>query len=313
MSQSKLTFPGFVWLDVVDPTPEEMSGLEANLKLPREAVEDCLEPEHLPKFEDFGEFRFLLLRAYDQSCAPDADCVRDLTRKLAVFISPKMVITVHRQAMPFFTALLTKYGIKAEGSSSLSPDLLLLDFISSVVHTYDKPVMDCMDQLENLEQVLFGAKNRGKFHLKSGYYLKRRASVFKRMLRTTAEPLNSLAATGRDVAKSSVFRNVREHMDSIYFYADEITDTMDSMLNLQLSMASQRTNEASHRTNEVIRVLTIFSMFFLPINFIAAVYGMNFESLPGIKSDYGHYIIVAVMVFIEMLVFVWIRRKGWLK
>ncbi|HEY1078684.1 MAG TPA: CorA family divalent cation transporter, partial [Bdellovibrio sp.] len=73
------------------------------------------------------------------------------------------------------------------------------------------------------------------------------------------------------------------------------------------------TNEASYRTNEVMRVLTVFSIFFLPLNFIAGVYGMNFENMPELKAPNGYYMTLAVMAFVVVSITYWMYKKGWLK
>jgi magnesium transporter len=305
VTQSRHEFQGFHWLDVVDPSRADLTELGKTYGLHAEAIEDCLQPEHLPKYEDFEEIQFLILRAYDEESPETADRVQALTRKIAVFTGPGFILTVHRKALPFLTALIGKFS----GKSEVREEKVLLDLIAAVIHTYDRPVMDCLDRLEKVEEEIFKHGQQLKFSTKKAYLLKRRATVFKRMLRASAEPLNSMLADG-PMARHS--RGVREHIDNIYFYADDVTDTLESLLTLQISLASQRTNEASYRTNEVMRILTIFSVFFLPINFIASLYGMNFDWMPELKSPYGYPIVIGAMVVVVLALYVWMKRKGWL-
>ncbi len=82
---------------------------------------------------------------------------------------------------------------------------------------------------------------------------------------------------------------VREPLDKHIYYADDIHEEITGLLNLHLALMAQRTNEASFRTNEVMRVLTVFSIFFLPLNFIAGIYGMNFENMPELKAANGYF------------------------
>ncbi|NJL24415.1 MAG: hypothetical protein HC902_04095 [Calothrix sp. SM1_5_4] len=132
------------------------------------------------------------------------------------------------------------------------------------------------------------------------------------MLRATVEPVNRIMARA-EVGLMPEFQNVKDEIDGIFFYADEIAESMASLLNLHISLEGQKTNEASRRTNEVMRVLTIFSCFFLPINFIAGIYGMNFENMPELKSEYGYYLVLAGMAGVSLAIFLWFRSKGWLK
>ncbi|MFN8944825.1 MAG: CorA family divalent cation transporter [Pseudobdellovibrionaceae bacterium] len=85
------------------------------------------------------------------------------------------------------------------------------------------------------------------------------------------------------------------------------------MIHLHVSISSHKINELSHKTNEIIRVLTIFSVFFLPLNFIAGVYGMNFEFMPELKSPLGYPIVIGAMVFVVLSLLVWFWKRRWLQ
>jgi magnesium transporter len=76
-------------------------------------------------------------------------------------------------------------------------------------------------------------------------------------------------------------------------------------MNLSLSMAS-------NRTNDVMRVLTIFSMFLLPLNVVTGIYGMNFELMPELKNPLGYPMALGLMLLLEIVIFVWFRKRGWL-
>lgn len=95
----------FIWIDVTAPSREELERLAKEYGLHEESLQDCLDPEHLPKMEKIGQTTFLLLRAWDQTSKPDDDTLRRVTRKLAVFLSDRALITAHRAELPFVTAL----------------------------------------------------------------------------------------------------------------------------------------------------------------------------------------------------------------
>ena len=69
---------------------------------------------------------------------------------------------------------------------------------------------------------------------------------------------------------------------------------------------------ASQRTNEVMRVLTVFSAFFLPLTFLVGVYGMNFRFMPELEQRWGYPAVLGLMGVISLVIFVWFRRRGWL-
>jgi magnesium transporter len=189
---------------------------------------------------------------------------------------------------------------------------VLIDLIRGAFASYEKPIDHALNLLERFEMGVFGAEGSSPFEVQQGYYLKRQASVFKRMLRLSMDLLPRIAGATPEPG-SPVFQDLREEAEAQSFYADDLMEGVNGLLNLHISMASQRTNEASHRTNEVVRVLTIFSVFLLPLNLVVGFYGMNFEHLSGLRSEHGVLILSASMVLKAIGIWIWFRHKGWLE
>ncbi|HEX5962233.1 MAG TPA: CorA family divalent cation transporter, partial [Gemmatimonadales bacterium] len=94
--------------------------------------------------------------------------------------------------------------------------------------------------------------------------------------------------------------------ESMYSYAEELVEDVNNLLSIQLALAS-------HRTNEVVRVLTVFSVFFLPLTFIVGIYGMNFEFMPELRKHWGYPAVLAGMGLVTLIIYLWFRRRGWLR
>ena len=109
--------------------------------------------------------------------------------------------------------------------------------------------------------------------------------------------------TGR---AATLFRDVQENVESYHFYADELLDDANTLLNVQLALAA-------HRTNEVMRVLTVFSVFFLPLTFIVGVYGMNFQFMPELQRALGLSRGARGHGLVSLAIYLWFRRRGWLR
>jgi magnesium transporter len=92
----------------------------------------------------------------------------------------------------------------------------------------------------------------------------------------------------------------------MHAYADELLEEVNSLLSIQLALAS-------HRTNEVVRVLTVFSVFFLPLTFIVGIYGMNFDFMPELRQRWGYPAVLAGMGAVTLAIYLWFRRRGWLR
>jgi magnesium transporter len=306
---------GFHWLDVVDPSRVELEAIAKKYGLHPTSVQDCLDPEHLPKYERMENLGFVILRAYDEASPHDADTVQELTRKVALFWADAFLITVHRKEQPYLTQVQDRFKerCRVRPPKAGEPPLVQLfgDLIRAVILSYEKPVDVALSQLELLEMGVFEARGAQPFEIREGYFLKRKAFVFKRMLRATLDLLPKMTAgLSLDPAQQ---QDLREGADSLHYYTDELTESVTSLLNLHISLASQRTNEASHRTNEVVRVLTIFSVFLLPLNLLTGIYGMNFDHMPELKWAFGYPMVLLTMVVVTGSIYLWFRRQGWLK
>jgi magnesium transporter len=126
----------------------------------------------------------------------------------------------------------------------------------------------------------------------------------KRMLWRSHEMLQRITPTAE--AMLPHYTDVKEQAEGLHFYADELTDYATNLTGLQLALASQK-------TNQVMRILTVFSAFFLPLTFIVGVYGMNFEHMPELPWRYGYAMVWLVMLAVTAGIWLWFRRRGWLK
>jgi magnesium transporter len=136
------------------------------------------------------------------------------------------------------------------------------------------------------------------------YFLKRKASVFKRVLHLTLDALPKLSGLAED--HPPLLEDLKDEAHRLAFYADELAENVNNLLNLHVALAS-------HRTNEVMRVLTVLSVFFLPLTFIVGVYGMNFDVMPELGWKWGYPAVLVFMAGVTLWTFLWARRKGYLR
>jgi magnesium transporter len=293
---------GFKWLDVVQPTTEELDQLAETHGLHATAVKDCLDPEHLPKFERYGDLTFIIMRAFDEVSEPHSETIQQITRKIAVFFTDKYFITIHRKDQPFFARLREEHLQRAK-TREVRLSYVLTDLVNAVVSTYEKPLEEAEHTIEQFEDSLFDSK-RANPPLQEIHVLKRRVNLMKRLLWQTMGVIHKLKPPFE--RNAPLFQDASENAESYHFYADELLEEVNNLLGIHLSMAS-------HKTNEVMRVLTVFSAFFLPLTFIVGVYGMNFEHMPELKSKYGYLAVMLVMLGVSATIFIWFRRRGWLR
>ena len=295
----------FIWVDVENPSPLELEALAERYLLPYHAVQDCMEPEHLPKFERFGDLNFVILRSFDDQSGVDADTIQELTRKIAIFEHRDMILSIHRSRQLGLEEVKSAWKTKASISEPCEGHLILLDLLAASIRSFAKPINQNRDILEKFETRVF--EHDGDT-FEDGYFLKRRANTFKRMLHLLMDIQPSLAAEYKENA--SALQDLRENSERLYYYAEEFYDNVNNLVNLHLTLSSHRMTEASHKTNEVMRILTVFSVFFMPLNLITGIYGMNFENMPELKWPFGYAMAIGIMLTTTSAVAVYFYRKG---
>lgn len=296
-----------LWLDLTAPSEEELRQLEAEYGILSNWLDAATEVGHLPKFEKVGNTTFLIIRGFDQECTTSDDNLRKTTGKVAIFLGDRFLITLHRKEQPFLQKIKSAYK---DSKEEIFLQVLLLEIIQGAIESYRPLLSQAELRIEDFERSVL----EGKLHTKKWREIlraKSRLSVAKRML------IHSLQVVQRFQPSSSAntpaAQDLREQIEGLIFYADSLLDDLTSLQNMQVSLASHRLNESSNRTNEVMRLLTVFSLFFLPLNFIVGLYGMNFTHMPELHWQYGYAYVWAIMITTAVSFYIWFWRKGWLR
>ena len=295
---------GFEWVDVFSPTNEDFSELSSKFGLPPTSIKNCLDPHQQPKYEKLGDLHFCVVRYLDPEARkrPDADTTRELTRKIALFMGREFLLTIHRSGVPFLSEVIEKRS----RSGLKKPEHLveiLLDTIGNSISSYEPPLKEIEETVEDLEDKIFSRKGDPKIFERM-YFLRRQVTVFRR---TVHQSLDILFRMSADLpSRPPETEAVRENGERVCAYGDRLIEDINHLLSTQLSLAS-------YHTNEIVRILTLFSVFFLPATFLVGVYGMNFDFMPELRWKYGYWSIWAVLAFSSTGIFLWFRGKGWLK
>ncbi|ALG68865.1 CorA family divalent cation transporter [Beggiatoa leptomitoformis] len=291
----------FQWIDVVSPTNTELEAIGHEFAIHQTAIQDCLQPEHLPKQEDIKDVNFIIVRFFDEAAPATANNVRQLTRKIAIFLGKDFLITIHRLDLGFLDALREKW----ETPISNHPDIIVLilrDLLKGVIKSYEVPLTDGQEALEEFESTIFEGKSTIN-SVQKLYLLRRKMSIYQRMLYLLQDILIKLDSPFE--LHSPLLQDLREEIEGLCFVVDHTVESADNLLTLNLSLAS-------YRTNEIMRVLTIFSVFFMPLTFIAGIYGMNFEYMPELHWHNGYYGVLGSFIGLTLIIYIWFRRNGFL-
>lgn len=310
MLKTELDLTGFKWVDLIDPSREMLVQLATQEGLSKRIVSNCLDTDYLPQIETYGVNLFIVVRLMEPNSRLNANSVQDLTTKISFFILNEKFITIHRLPLKEVEAVQNKVKDLLNNGEKISKQRLMALFFDQVATGFDKPLTDLEQKLESFEERLF-SKSKTKNFIQEGFYLKRKGASFKKVLKLTLDLLNKL--TTKLECSPEQLQESKDRLERSLFYAEDVYDNIQSLMNLHLSIESQKTNEASFKTNEIMRVLTVLTIFFLPLNFLAGVFGMNFVHIPLLNDIYGFWVSIAVMLAISVLLAVYLFKQGWLR
>src|SRR6056297_1302429 len=281
-------FLDFTWVDIQDPSDEEANQLAITQGLSPILVKDSLQAGHLPKLEPIEEGYFMILRA----CTQEVDkptSINDFSNKIAFFVFKDRLITIHRAEYAFLDS--APPHIK-------HVDGLVLHIVDNMVDSFQEPVENLSNKIDGIENHIF-TKKGSNLTLEQLYFLKSKARIGKKLLGLTQAVINELA-----VGKShkSRLQDIKDSLAAHYLLYDEAVEDTNGLLASYLSVTAQK-------SNDVMKVLTIFSAFFLPLTFIAGIYGMNFDVMPELRWQNGYFFTLGFMVLICIIVFLWFKRK----
>ena len=286
------------WIDVTNPTEVELHELAIKYSLHPNAVEDCLEPDHLPKYEEMDNSIFIVTRVYDSNQTTDADTIQEVTRKISIFLVADKIITVHRSEQPLLKEIQKKH---IDTNKCNDRHQLLLYILNSSILTFESPADKLATEIDFYESRIFLRKKLPNL-LKNLYQIKRKVSVIRRILMISTDTTNKVS---EGFKKDPIYREMKDNFIQQVTLYDQLSEDINNLLSLYLSISGQK-------TNDVIRVLTIFSVFFMPLTFIVGIYGMNFEHMPELHWEYGYAFSIFLMVAVTVLIYLWFKRKEWL-
>jgi magnesium transporter len=231
-----------------------------------------------------------------------------MTRKVAIFYGSDFLITIHRTEQPFLTDLIESYrrASPPEGMPERRKGFLprlVIDLINGAVGTYEKPLQEAETAIDTFEATVFGEHEITGL-LRRIYLEKRRVTLMRRMLSHTLDAVKKLVPASEQTVP--LYQDLRENVESVHFWADELLEDVNNLLSIQLALAS-------HRTNEVVRILTVFSVFFLPLTFVVGIYGMNFDFMPELRERWGYPAVMAAMGVVTLVIYLWFHKRGWLR
>lgn len=289
------------WIDLSDPSEKELKEISEKYNLNSYTLMDSMDPDHLPKYEEHNDTHFAIVRIVQQEEKEGRheQTVQSLSSKIALFFNDSFIISIHRCAQSVISDIKKNY---VDTNRITTPTGTAIRIVRDTLHSYEMPALTLGNEVDVFESRLFLKKNIPPDMLENIYYIKNKAGLYKKLLLLTNEVVSSIHADGED---KPALQDVRDLHTKLLLLFDQILEDVNNLLNIYLSLSARK-------TNDVMKILTVFSVFFMPLTFIVGVYGMNFRFMPELEYKWGYPLAIVSMVIISVIIYIWFKRKKWL-
>lgn len=264
--------------------------------------EDLLDTEQRPKLEDHDAYLFLVAKMFD-----DGDGRGDLrVEQVSFLVGPNFVISFSEDEGDVFDPVRDRIRNGKGRICRRCSDYLVYGLLDAVVDSYFGVVERLGERLEELEETL--VRNPNREALAEIHRLKRNM-IF---LRRAVWPLREVVGALERGTSPLVHEETRAYFRDVYDHCFQVIDTIETLREMVAGMLDIYLSSVSNRTNEVMKVLTIIATIFIPLTFLAGVYGMNFKFMPELGWRWAYPVLWGVMVTLAGCMLLWFKRRKWL-
>ncbi len=285
------------WVDFDVPSVEETTQLEQMGFHPL-AIKDCLHLLQRPRLHYFEGYTFYVLQALDtKSFNP---------QEIDLFVGKKFIVTFHYQKHEFIDEIWSRLKRDPDFSAK-GPSFIAYKIMDKLVDSYFPIAQDLEDRIIALEK-----KSRNK-HRRLQALLNEVFAIRGRLLSLlrTIWPMRDLLYRILNSSHLSLTDEEHRHYSDIYYHLEKLSSMIESSREMTADIRDSYLSVYSHRTNSIMMTLTVITTIFMPLTFIAGIYGMNFENMPELKWKYGYFMVLGLMGIIAFLMGLWFRKKGW--
>jgi magnesium transporter len=296
---------GIRWINLEKPGPTEEAWLREEFDFHELDLEDVRSRNQRPKIDEYDDYLFIVLHL----AMFDKRVGRLNAAELDIFVGPDYVITMPNEVLKPVEYLFERcksHEETREQRMGQGTGFLLYEIVDDAFKSFFPMLRKIGLKLDSIEEDIF-LEGRSREVVRDISNVKQEIINFRKIIRPQRAVLRDL-----ERVKS------RFLSDELEVYFEDIVDSSERMWDMlenykEVVEALEATNESviSHNVNDVLRVLTIFSVFFLPLTLISGIFGMN-NHIPGENSTLGFWVVVGVMVGVIAGMWFYFRKRDWL-
>jgi magnesium transporter len=284
------------WVDLQAPSDMEKNVLSEFFHFHPLAIEDCFHFLQRPKLDYYEGYNFFVFHSLHKNTLE--------TREVDVFLSKRYIVTYHDEILPEIDLAWNRmYQHRSSWKKgAIYAFYLVLD---KLVDEYFPIVYELEDELNDVD-----SKDKGKrLELLINQIFDIRSRLLK--LRRTVFPMRDLLYRLLNSTHIEMSKDQRSHFEDIYDHLLKLAEMIEANRELTSDIRDNYLSINANRTNSTMMVLTVITTIFMPLSFIAGIYGMNFEYMPELSWKYGYFAVLGLMAILGLSMYFWFRRKGW--
>ena len=298
--------PGDVhWFDVVGiHDSEAISGLGARFGVHPLVVEDVLNTSTRSKYEAHGPIRFVVARMLTLAAGSAVPSV--ISEQVSLLHGGPWVLSFQQRPGDVFDSLRKRIREAGGRVREMGGDYLLHALLDGIVDSYFEVLVALEDAVEELRQRAL--EETPATLVAQAQQLRTEAATVRRAALPLRDAVGRIQADADDFITPKAlpyFGDLHDHLVQAVEQSEWVLDRLQSATELSLAAAS-------HRANEAMRFLTVVASIFIPLTFVAGIYGMNFERMPELGWRWGYPGLLALMGGVGLAMVAWFRRRGWL-
>lgn len=284
------------WVDIGEPTKEEEILLSSFFHFHPLAIEDCLFRLQRPKVDHYDGHSFFVLHTFNEETLE--------AEELNLFVGENFVVTFHFPSMHELDQARERIveNTKWWNHGAMHTAYHIFD---KVVDAYFPIVYKIEDYLNDIEDKL----SSDVYHLSLDQVFDLRSDLLR--LRRTILPMRDLIYRVLNSERVNLQQTEKAYFGDIYDHLLKLADMVESNRELTADIRDSQMSINSSQMNRIMMILTTVSTVFIPLTFIAGVYGMNFTNMPELEWRYSYFIVLGIMLIIAVSMLAWFKYKGW--
>ena len=265
-------------------------------------LEDIVNTNQPPKIEEFEDYVFVIFKMLMY----DSEEKKLFADHISIVLKDDLVISFQETHQPYFDPVLKRLENPKARLRKFGADYLLYGLLDLIVDHYFVAIEMMEDQFESIEDAVMNEPHHA--HVEDIHRLKRQVIAFRKAVRPLREVVNLLSAEEITLMTESISVYLRD----LYDHTIQVADSLEALRDLATGLMDTYLSQVSNRMNEVMKVLTIMSTIFIPLGFLAGLYGMNFQYMPELQFRYSYFILLGFMAIAIIGMILFFRHKKWI-